>query len=58
MDDKDRLWLICRKFIIEQTISCPESICQSDRVILNAYDFIEEICDLIGYYDYETEETK
>lgn len=46
---------LCRKFINENKISCPESIYQSDSVIENAYTFIEEICNLVGYFEYEDE---
>ena len=44
------LWANCEQFIHDQEISCAESISQCDNVIENAYDFIEEICDLVGYY--------
>jgi len=47
-----QLWEVCRNFIEEQQISCAEAVCQSDRVILNAYEFIEKICDIVGYYQY------
>lgn len=41
---------ICRKFVREQQISCAECVHQSDRVIENAYAFIESICNHVGYY--------
>lgn len=47
------LWELCQKFITDQTISCPEAICQCDRVMENAYDFIEAICGIVGYYERE-----
>lgn len=53
MDEKDRLYELCFKFISEQKIDCAETVCQSDRVIENAYELIEGICDIIGYYKYE-----
>lgn len=40
---------LCRGFIAKQSISCAEAVYQSDRVILNAYDFIAEICEIAGY---------
>lgn len=46
---KDRLWSLCEKFVMEQRITCPEAICQCDRVIENAYDFIEKVCNIVGY---------
>lgn len=45
------LWCHCRDFIDAKEISCPETIAQTDRVIEGAYDFIEGVCDLVGYYD-------
>lgn len=50
-DKKQRLWDLCEDFINEQEISAPETIYQSDRVIQNAYDLIEKICDIVGYQD-------
>lgn len=44
-----RLWDVCEKFIEKQRISHPEIICQCDWVIENAYDLIEDICDVVGY---------
>ena len=38
-----------REFMRSQRITCEETIYQSDRVIENAYDFIAELCDIVGY---------
>lgn len=46
-----RLLALVEEFIREQKISAPETICQSDRVIENAYQFIEHLCDVAGYYE-------
>ncbi len=46
---KEDLWLLCDKFINDQRISCAETVYQSDRVIENAYQLIEDICDIVGY---------
>lgn len=46
------LFDIVRNFIEEQKITCPETIVQSDRVVENAYDLIEELCDVVGYHKY------
>lgn len=43
------LYDLCKIFIDEQNINCAESIYQTDRVIENAYVFIERICDIVGY---------
>jgi hypothetical protein len=53
MNKRNELWKICLKFIQENQINCPESIYQSDRVVLNSQEFIESICDLIGYCEIE-----
>jgi hypothetical protein len=47
------LLTLCELFIKEQRITCPETIAQSDRVIENAYEFIEAICDIVGYHKEE-----
>ena len=47
--DMAKLWNLCIKFIEEQEISCPETIYQTDWVIENAYEFIEDICNEVGY---------
>ena len=49
IDRKSMLWIVCQQFIHNQNISCPEAIMQNDNVLENAPDFIEEICDLLGY---------
>lgn len=43
-------------FIGDNDITCPEAIYQSDRVIQNAYEFIESLCDVAGYADFEENE--
>lgn len=53
MNDKAKglaLLTIVRAFVTRQTITCPETIYQTDRVIENAYEFIEELCDVAGYH--------
>jgi hypothetical protein len=44
-----KLWLTCREFVDEQKIICAETVAQMDNVIENAYDFIEEVCEIVGY---------
>jgi hypothetical protein len=55
MTEKDmtELYKICLEFIEKQKITCPETIYQSDRVIRNAYEFIQEICEVVGYAKYK-----
>lgn len=51
MTETDKLIALCKKFVVDQEITCSESVYQSDRVIENAYEFIEEICNIVGYYE-------
>lgn len=44
-----------REFVAAQRIYCPETVYQTDRVIVHAYDFIAELCDLAGYHEAEGE---
>lgn len=46
------LWRRCNEFVEKQRISCPETIYQTDWIIENAYEFIEQICNVVGYYEY------
>ena len=55
MDKRDTLFELCRDFIMKQEISCPETIYQTDRVIQNAYEFIERVCNVVGYAEGENE---
>lgn len=41
---------IVEQFRDDQKISCPETIYQSDRVIENAYELIEKLIDVVGYW--------
>lgn len=50
------LWGVCMKFIEEQEIGCAETIYQTDWVIENAYEFVEDVCNVVGYLPYKDEE--
>ena len=50
---EEELWETVAEFVRDNKISCPEVIAQSDHVIANAYDFIEQLCDLVGYHEGE-----
>jgi hypothetical protein len=50
--DRDALVEVCIRFIEDNKISCPETIAQCDRVMENAYEFIEKVCLVVGYYEY------
>lgn len=58
MDDEafKELYRVCTDFIKKQNIFCEETIYQSDRVIENAYELIENICNITGYVDSESNE--
>jgi hypothetical protein len=47
--DKDALLKICQDFIKNNKISCAETVYQTDRVIENVYEFIESVCNIVGY---------
>ena len=49
MTPEQRLFAVAQKFIQQQNIFCAETIYQSDRVIVHAYEFIEQVCDIVGY---------
>ena len=44
---------IIREFIAVNEINCPEAIYQTDRVSVNALEFIEDLCNAVGYYKRE-----
>ena len=44
-----KLVSICREFINDNNIHCVETIYQSDRVIEHAYEFIQQVCEIVGY---------
>jgi hypothetical protein len=50
------LFDLCREFIKENKIECSETIYQTDRVAENSLEFIESICDLIGYHEEDDDE--
>lgn len=37
------------RFVKDNEIGCDEDIYQVDAVIVNAYDFISELCEIVGY---------
>lgn len=44
---------IVKKFIEDNKICCVESIYQCDCVSENSLEFIESLCDVVGYYEEE-----
>ncbi|WP_276122613.1 hypothetical protein [Pararhizobium qamdonense] len=57
MLDREKLWQHVQTFVTDQSISCEETVYQSDRVIENGYEFIAGCCKIVGYLpsegDYE-----
>ena len=53
---KAKLWNLCCQFVEKTCITCPETISQCDWVTENAYEFIEKVCDVVGYYEEEEHE--
>lgn len=49
--DKDRLAEVCQKFVKDKDISCAETIYQTDRVIEGAYEFIDDVCAIVGFVE-------
>lgn len=59
MDNNEKMKKIVdmvENFILDNKIRCSESIWQRDNIIENAYDFIENLCDIVGYYKDDEEE--
>ncbi len=56
MTKQEELYKVVEDFIKGQEIYCAETVYQSDRVIENAYEFIEKCCDIVGYMELEDEE--
>lgn len=56
MEKAEKVLAIIYEFIEEQRIGCAETIYQSDRVIDNAYDFIEALCNVAGYMEIEDDD--
>jgi len=53
MKNKEKqLWDLCQKFISDNEIGHSEVIYQCDGVIVNCYDFVKKIADIVGYYKY------
>lgn len=52
----EKVLQIVEKFVADQRISCVEAIHQTDRVIENAYQFIEDLVDVAGYHETDDNE--
>ena len=47
----EKLFKLCKSFVDDREIGHPETVYQNDYVIEDAYDFIREICDIVGYWE-------
>lgn len=47
------LFDICKEFIKENQITCAEAIYQRDSLVVKSQELLEQICDLLGYYEEE-----
>ena len=56
MKVESELYDICKDFINENEIRCAESVYDRDSLQLQCLELLEQICDLIGYYEDENEE--
>src|SRR5260221_5815766 len=52
-----QLWELCHRFVKDYEISCAESIYQVDSIQEDALAFIEDICNIVGYYETPDNET-
>jgi len=53
--DKDKLVELCQKYARDHHITCSECVHQQDDVILDAYDFLANIFDIVGYEEIKYE---
>ena len=53
IEETSKLWKVCEGFIKKHNISEAYCIYSNDNIILGAYDFIEDVCDIVGYEEYE-----
>ena len=51
-DKKEKLWELCKKFIHTHTIYGEESVYQRDDISLDSLDFIDAVCNIVGYHVY------
>ena len=49
--EKEMLFLLAKQFIEQNKIYHAEQIYEEDNIIVNAYYFLELVCDIVGYKD-------
>jgi hypothetical protein len=45
------LRILVKNFINDNEIRCAESVYQTDYVAENSLEFIESLCEVVGYYE-------
>lgn len=51
-----KLWAAVTAFVDRHDISCGEVVYQSDRVIENAYELVNELAQVVGYAQVEEDD--
>lgn len=51
-----KLYGVAVNFIEHYEIGCEEAVYQCDDIIINAPYLVEQVCDIVGYFDYEDDE--
>lgn len=51
----DKLERLVDDFVRKHKISDPAMICDTDSIIVDAYKFIQDLCDVVGYHKYPEE---
>jgi len=52
----ENLWETCKGYIDTQEISCGETVYQSDVVSETGAEFIDLVCQIVGYWEPSEEE--
>ena len=47
MDNNQKLYEVVLRFFIDNKVRCAETIYQSDHVIQNAYEFMDELFEIV-----------
>jgi hypothetical protein len=50
------LWDLCVKFIQDNKISSGEAVYQYDRVAENSFEFMHEVCKIVGFVESEEDD--
>lgn len=45
------LWILCKKFVEENQITCSDDVEKLDGVLDSVPEFLQAVCDLVGYYE-------